>query len=160
MELTLRELGFHDVFPHTGTATEMTIRGHRLYPLVTGTFGAVDFLHSVLGEATDHFSQTEVEEMDLALKGAEQAQAIGNSGERGLFGGGGNDFASIIGQVPGMGGGLAETARDLQQQSAAQEYENSTSRVTTSFQGPPGTEGGSAGPGVPVSYLPKFIVPI
>lgn len=50
-----------------------------MFPLVTGTFGAVDFLHSVLGEANDHFTQTEVEEMDIALKSAE-AQAHGGGG--------------------------------------------------------------------------------
>jgi hypothetical protein len=121
--------------------------GHRIYPLVTGTFGAVDFLHSVLGEATDHFQQTEVEEMDIALKNAEQAQS---GGQRGLFGGG-QDFVNLISQVPGMGGGLADQARDLQSRSAAQEYENSTSRasVNTQFMGPPGSTGGPAGPGVP-----------
>jgi hypothetical protein len=112
---------------------------------VTGTFGGVDFLHSVLGEANDHFTQTEVDEMDLALKGAEQSQLT--SGERGLFGNS-QDFASLLSQVPGLGGGLAESARDLQAQSAAQEYENRTSRAAdTSFSG--GSSGGPAGPGVP-----------
>jgi len=56
-ELALRELGYRDVFPHCGSQTEVNIRGHHIYPLVTGTFGAVDFLHSVLGEANDHFTQ-------------------------------------------------------------------------------------------------------
>jgi hypothetical protein len=148
-ELALRELGYRDVFPHCGVSAEISIRGHRIYPLVTGTFGAVDFLHSVLGEATDHFTQTEVDEMDLALKGAEQAQA-GGGGQRGLFDSSQN-FASLLSQVPGMGGGLADTARDLQAQSAAQEYENETAktRVNTSFMGPPGTSEGAAGPGIP-----------
>lgn len=146
-ELALRELGYRDVFPHCGVATEINVRGRHIYPLVTGTFGAVDFLHSVLGEATDHFQQSEVEEMDIALKNAEQAQS---GGQRGLFGGG-QDFVNLISQVPGMGGGLADQARDLQSRSAAQEYENSTSRasVNTQFMGPPGSTGGPAGPGVP-----------
>jgi hypothetical protein len=115
---------------------------------LVGTFGAVDFLHSVLGEATDHFQQTEVEEMDIALKNAEQAQSGG--GQRGAFGSG-QEFVNLISQVPGMGGGLADTARDLQSRSAAQEYENATGRanVNTQFMGPPGTSGGPAGPGVP-----------
>jgi hypothetical protein len=140
-ELALRELGYREVFPHTGVASEINIRGHQIYPLVTGTFGAVDFLHSVLGEATDHFTQTEVEEMDFALKGAEQAQA-GYGGQRGLFGpGGGVDFAGLLAQVPGQGSGLAATARDLQARSAAQEHENATTRSdansTNTFSGPP-----------------------
>jgi len=91
--------------------------------------------------------------MDLALKGAEQAQS---GGQRGIFGGG-QDFASLISQVPGLGGGLANTARDLQAQSAAQEYENATSRasVNTQFMGPPGSTVGLAGPGVP-GMSPNF----
>jgi hypothetical protein len=53
-ELALRELGLHDVFSHTGHATEINLRGRQVFPLVTGTFGAVDFLHS--GEWLSSFS--------------------------------------------------------------------------------------------------------
>ena len=138
-------------------ATEIDVRGHRIYPLVTGTFGAVDFLHSVLGEATDHFTQTEVEEMDLALKGAEQSHS-GAAGQRGLFGTP-QDFAGLLSQVPGLGGGLADTARDLSARSAAQEYENERekSSVDSSFMRPSGESGGpaAAGPGVP-GMSPNF----
>lgn len=66
-ELALRELGYREVFPHCGHSSEVNIRGKQVYPLVTGTFGAVDFLHSVLGEATDHFTQTEIDEMNVSL---------------------------------------------------------------------------------------------
>jgi hypothetical protein len=48
-ELALRELGYRDVFPHCGYGTEINLHGKRVFPLVTGTFGAVDFLHSVVG---------------------------------------------------------------------------------------------------------------
>ena len=102
-------------------------------------------MHSVLGEATDHFTQTEVEEMDLALLGAEKQQASGGTGQRGLFGDGGNDFASLLRQIPGMGGGLADTARDLQTRSAQQEYENSTTRSTPKFDAPPQQSGSIPG---------------
>ncbi|KAH8812021.1 heterokaryon incompatibility protein Het-C-domain-containing protein [Xylogone sp. PMI_703] len=144
-ELALRELGYHEVFPHVGTATEINVRGKRIYPLVTGTFGAVDFLHSVLGEATDHFAQTEVEEMDIALKNAEQSQ---NSGQRGF---GAQNFMGLLGQVPGLGGGLADTARSLQAQAADQEHRNAMTRDNpqTSFNAPPGSVGGPPGPGIP-----------
>ena len=50
-ELALREIGYSNVFSHTGTATEIDLRGKKVFPIVTGTFGAVDFLMSVLGEA-------------------------------------------------------------------------------------------------------------
>jgi hypothetical protein len=55
-ELALREMGYHNVFTHTGSMTEMMVRGKRIYPLVTGTFGGVDFLMSVLGEAQGKMS--------------------------------------------------------------------------------------------------------
>lgn len=155
-ELALRELGYHDVFPHCGAATEINIRGHRIFPLVTGTFGAVDFIHSVLGEATDHFTQSEVEEMDIALKGAEVAQNRSDSqagdGQRGLFGsGGGSDFVSLLSQVPGMGGGLASTARDLQARSTQQEFQNETTRadVNTQFAAPPNSGAPGATSSIP-----------
>ena len=46
-ELVLIELGYSEVFPHVGSATQINLRGHRVFPLVTGTFGVVDFIHSV-----------------------------------------------------------------------------------------------------------------
>lgn len=49
-ELALIELGERDVFPHVGRNTLMNIYGARgpVFPIVTGTFGGVDFLHSVM----------------------------------------------------------------------------------------------------------------
>lgn len=52
VELALIELGHREVFPHVGANTQINVHGKTVYPLTTGTFGAVDFLHSVLGEAT------------------------------------------------------------------------------------------------------------
>ncbi|KAK3899238.1 heterokaryon incompatibility Het-C [Staphylotrichum tortipilum] len=127
-ELALAELGHHNVYAHCGTATKIHLNGRMVYPLVTGTFGAVDFLHSVLGEATDHFTQSEVDEIDVALKNAEQANKGSGGSSRGFFGGGsgggGSDFISLIGQLPGIGDGFASQARSLQASSAAQEQEN------------------------------------
>ncbi|KAL8380778.1 hypothetical protein RB595_005187 [Gaeumannomyces hyphopodioides] len=131
-ELALRELGHTDVFPHCGTQTEVNLNGRRVYPLVTGTFGAVDFLHSVIGEATDHFTQSEVDEMNTALQNAQQLSKSGGgpggSTDRGLFGpsggGGGGGFVSLISQLPGVGDGFAAEARNLQAASTAQEKEN------------------------------------
>ncbi|KAL2144337.1 hypothetical protein VTI28DRAFT_9245 [Corynascus sepedonium] len=124
-ELALIELGHHNVFPHCGSASKIHLNGKMVYPLVTGTFGAVDFLHSVLGEATDHFTQSEVDEIDIALKNAEQSNKA-SDGQRGFFGSGsgGSDFISLVGQLPGVGDGFAAQARDLKAASAAQEQEN------------------------------------
>lgn len=48
-ELVLIDMGHREVFPHCGRDTQINIRGKKIYPLVTGTFGGVDFLHSVIG---------------------------------------------------------------------------------------------------------------
>lgn len=158
-ELALRELGYTNVFPHTGTATEVNLRGRRVFPLVTGTFGAVDFLHSVLGEATDHFAQTEIEEMDIAL-GKAQVQSKPSGGARSGSGGGGesglSSMTGLLSQMPGAGS-LCQQAEQLQAQSDAQEHANSMNRdtsaappsVNTNFLGPPGSHGGPPGPGIP-----------
>ncbi|KAL9117543.1 MAG: hypothetical protein Q9187_005921, partial [Circinaria calcarea] len=170
-ELALRELGYKSVFPHTGTATEINLRGHRVFPLVTGTFGAVDFLHSVLGEATDHFAQTEIDELDIAL-GDSQAQTkrTEDSGAR-SFGAPGEQasyFTGLLSQVPGAGL-LCKQAEQLQAQSLAQQqavssgkdmndpyYGNTRSskpgpglQASQGFQAPPGSMGGPPGPGIP-----------
>ncbi|KAK4205775.1 heterokaryon incompatibility Het-C [Triangularia verruculosa] len=123
-ELALIELGYHNVFTHCGSATQINLNGKRVYPLITGTFGAVDFLHSVLGEATDHFTQSEVDEIDIALKNAEQGS--NSSGQRGLLGSNssGPDFISLVSQLPSVGDGFASQARSLKAASAAQEQQN------------------------------------
>ncbi|KAL2020771.1 hypothetical protein VTK56DRAFT_7969 [Thermocarpiscus australiensis] len=122
-ELALLELGYHNVFPHCGSATQINLRGRMVYPLVTGTFGAIDFLHSVLGEATDHFTQAEIDEMDTALKAAEQV-TMSNDGGYSTQRGFGGDFISVLSQFPGVGDGFASQARDLKAMSAAKEEEN------------------------------------
>lgn len=50
IELALIELGERQTFPHVGQRTQVNLPGarHPVYPLVTGTFGGVDFLHSVM----------------------------------------------------------------------------------------------------------------
>lgn len=123
-ELALRELGYNSVFPHCGTRTEINLNGKHVYPLVTGTFGAVDFLHSVIGEATDAFTQAEVDEVDIALKNAEGSSG-GASSSRGFFGfSAPTNFISLVGNLPGVGDGFASQARSLQAASEAQERQN------------------------------------
>lgn len=87
----------------------------------------------VFREATDHFTQSEVDEMNTALQNAQQVTKSGGGGpsgstDRGLFGpsggGGGGGFISLISQLPGVGDGFASEARSLQAASAAQEKEN------------------------------------
>ncbi|CZS97058.1 related to Het-c protein [Rhynchosporium agropyri] len=70
-ELALRELGV-DAFPHVGKNTEMDVKGKKIFPLVTGTFGMTDFLHSVVGEMGDKVAQSEIEGLDSQLNQASQ----------------------------------------------------------------------------------------
>jgi hypothetical protein len=58
-------MGERDVFPHVGRQTKIRLQGAReeVYPVITGTFGGVDFLHSVMGEFGDKASQSEIEEL-------------------------------------------------------------------------------------------------
>ncbi|KAJ9496573.1 hypothetical protein H2202_007945 [Exophiala xenobiotica] len=110
VELALREMGFHNVFPHVGTATGINLHGKHVFPLVTGTFGMVDFYHSVLGEATDHFTQSEVNEMDNALGTAQQAAQSSNP----LM-----TLVKLLSKVPGTRD-LCDEAERLQANSQAQ----------------------------------------
>lgn len=56
-ELSLIRLGYHQVFAHVGDAVKIQTPAGPAPPLVTGTFGGSDFVHSLLGEATDHLSE-------------------------------------------------------------------------------------------------------
>ena len=154
IELALREQGHRDVFPHVGQATEVELRGRRVYPLVTGTFGMVDFFHSVLGEATDHLSQSEVSEIDAlnkSLADAEEGHGAGGSSRGFGFGDDAtSNFIGLLSQVPGTGG-LAREAESLQEASSQQAVENTmrANNVNTTFDAPPGAQGGPPGPVIP-----------
>ena len=93
-ELALIELGERGVFPHVGRRTMMNLPGSRqpVFPLITGTFGGVDFLHSVMGEVSDKATQSEIQELEGTLTHSGQAntstlQDLLNQVPDGLFGG-------------------------------------------------------------------------
>lgn len=69
-ELALIELGEEDVFPHVGRDTKIQLPGARksVYPIVTGTFGGTDFLHSVMGEFSDKATQSEIQELEGTMQ--------------------------------------------------------------------------------------------
>lgn len=74
-ELALIELGERDVFAHVGRRTQMEIEGVRypVYPIVTGTFGGVDFLHSVCGEISDKATQSEIQDLEGTIRQSQKA---------------------------------------------------------------------------------------
>lgn len=65
-ELSIIELGESGIFPHVGRNTQIELPGvdGYVYPIVTGTFGGVDFFHSVLGELSDKATQSEVQSLE------------------------------------------------------------------------------------------------
>lgn len=73
-----------------------------------------------LGEATDHFAQGQVEQLDLALKDAQAQSNEGGSGNRSSGSSSLSDMTGLLSHVPGAGG-LAREAVDLQAQSNEQE---------------------------------------
>ena len=114
-----------------------------------------------LGEATDHFAQTEVEQMNRVLADA-QTQSKPTDGKRGIGDSPVIALTGLLSQVPGSGG-LCQQAEYLQAQSDAQQQSLASHRgapsedpsayrahnVNTNFSAPPGTVGGPPGPGVP-----------
>ncbi|KAF1830836.1 Het-C-domain-containing protein [Decorospora gaudefroyi] len=76
IELALIELGATDVFPHVGQNALFEVRdaGKQVYPIITGTFGGVDFLHSVCGEFSDKATQSELQELEGAISNAERSE--------------------------------------------------------------------------------------
>lgn len=92
-ELALIELGERSIFPHVGRRTQMGLPGVRqpVFPLITGTFGGVDFLHSVMGEFSDKATQSEIQELEGTMQNSGQAdtsmlQDLLNQVPSGLFG--------------------------------------------------------------------------
>lgn len=95
IELALIEMGERNVFPHVGRDTLISLPGvrHRVYPVVTGTFGGVDFLHSVTGEVSDKLTQNEIEELEGTLQNSSNSDTsilenLLDMIPSGLFGGG------------------------------------------------------------------------
>ncbi|KAI9057063.1 Het-C-domain-containing protein [Trametes sanguinea] len=98
-ELALRKMGYNDVFCHVGDNVLINSPSGETHPLVTGTFGGADFLHSLMGEATDHLSQASV--VDLSKK-MDDAQSDSNS-----FG----NLSSLLKKLP-IGGSGADSKMD------------------------------------------------
>jgi hypothetical protein len=76
VELALIEMGERNVFPHVGRNARFHVRDARkeVYPIVTGTFGGVDFLHSVCGEFSDKATQSELQELEGAIGNADRSE--------------------------------------------------------------------------------------
>ena len=92
-ELALIEIGERGVFPHVGRRTQINLPETRsaVFPVITGTFGGVDFLHSVMGEFSDKATQSEIQQLEGTIQQSGQAdtsvlQDLLNQIPSGLFG--------------------------------------------------------------------------
>ncbi|KAL8729005.1 MAG: hypothetical protein Q9166_005006 [cf. Caloplaca sp. 2 TL-2023] len=115
-ELALIELGERDVFPHVGRRTQITLpeTDRSVYPIITGTFGGADLLYSLIGEASDKATQSELEDLELTL----QSQSGGNNT---------SILQDLLNQVPsGLFGGKDEAgkANELQMNAQAAQMQN------------------------------------
>ncbi|KAJ5300549.1 uncharacterized protein N7443_005551 [Penicillium atrosanguineum] len=79
-ELALIEMGETDVFPHVGRNAMLELSGAQdyVYPIVTGTFGGVDFFHSVLGELSDKTKQSELQSLEGVIQESESDSPSGS----------------------------------------------------------------------------------
>lgn len=86
-----------------------------MYPIVTGTFGGVDFLHSVMGEFSDKVTQSEIQELENTVQ---QSQSTGGNQ---------SVLQDLLNQVPsGLFGGKdqAGKANELQMNAQAAQLQN------------------------------------
>ncbi|TFK17376.1 Het-C-domain-containing protein [Coprinopsis marcescibilis] len=74
-ELALRKMGHREVFCHVGDQVTVNTPSGPAPPLVTGTFGGADFVHSLLGEAGDKLSQASVTDLSGKLDQAQGGNA-------------------------------------------------------------------------------------
>ncbi|KAF9015756.1 heterokaryon incompatibility protein Het-C-domain-containing protein [Cyathus striatus] len=66
-EIALQKMGHEEVFCHVGDNVIIETPNGPAPPIVTGTFGGADFLHSLIGEAGDHLSQASVTDLSQKL---------------------------------------------------------------------------------------------
>ncbi|KAF7426104.1 hypothetical protein PC9H_008470 [Pleurotus ostreatus] len=110
-ELALVSMGHHQVFTHVGDQVRVQAsNGKWVAPLVTGTFGSSDFIHSLLGEATDHLSEASVSDLNRQLDTA-RSKSMSTRGP----GGSANpadSLRNLLFSLPGGTGG--DMSRDME----------------------------------------------
>jgi hypothetical protein len=112
-ELALISQGYTNVFPHVGQNVKIKApNGRMVHPLVTGTFGGADFIHSLMGEATDHLSEASVSDLSRTMANARsssEGQSNSSSTLRQLFfdlpGGGGQEMSRDMDEINNMRAG-------------------------------------------------------
>ncbi|KAF9270787.1 Het-C-domain-containing protein [Marasmius fiardii PR-910] len=110
-EIALRKMGYEEVFCHVGDNTHINTPNGSAPPLVTGTFGGADFMHSMLGEATDHMSQASVTALSDKMNESKNSDASSKISQ----------LKSIISKL-NIGGGDEKLNQGQQLQEQSQAY--------------------------------------
>ncbi|KAF8167442.1 heterokaryon incompatibility protein Het-C-domain-containing protein [Crassisporium funariophilum] len=105
-EIALRKMGHSEVFCHVGDRVTVNTPSGPAPPLVTGTFGSADFLHSLLGEAGDKLSQASVTDLSQKMNTASQGGENGNI----------SALKNILGKIGGGGDDKLNKGEQIQQQ--------------------------------------------
>ncbi|CAE6472919.1 unnamed protein product [Rhizoctonia solani] len=113
-ELGLLKMGHSEVFCHVGDNVKVNSPNGSVPPLITGTFGSADFMHSMLGEATDHLSEASVS--DLSKKMNELKNQ--NQSESPI-----TKLHAILGQIPSGGGDQQQGAMEQGDQIRAKAFD-------------------------------------
>ncbi|KAF9022321.1 Het-C-domain-containing protein [Hymenopellis radicata] len=104
-ELALVAMGHTQVFTHVGDQVRIQAgNGRWVAPIVTGTFGSSDFIHSLLGEAGDKLSEASVSDLNKKM-----AQARSTSSRS--PGGPSDSLRMLFGALPGGAG--ADMSREM-----------------------------------------------
>jgi len=94
-ELGLLKLGHSEVFCHVGDNVKVNTPNGQAPPLITGTFGSADFMHSMLGEATDHLSEASVSDLSKKMNEMKNQDQSDSPISK---------LRGILGQIPSGGG--------------------------------------------------------
>uniref|UniRef100_A0A0W0FRN0 Heterokaryon incompatibility Het-C n=1 Tax=Moniliophthora roreri TaxID=221103 RepID=A0A0W0FRN0_MONRR len=106
-EIALVKMGCTNVFCHVGENVLIETPSGPAPPLVTGTFGSADFIHSLLGEATDKIHQASVSSLAEQMEQSQNDDAFNKIlmlkdvlGKLSAFGG--DDESTSLGQAEAM----------------------------------------------------------
>ncbi|EST05607.1 Heterokaryon incompatibility Het-C [Kalmanozyma brasiliensis GHG001] len=106
-ELALHRLGHRNVFLHVGDNVKVRAPdGTQVAPIVTGTFGSADFMHSMLGEAQDHLSEASISDLNKAMDNAKRQSSGSNRSPV-------QDLLGMLAKIPGGSSG-GNVSRDLE----------------------------------------------
>ncbi|KIM46972.1 hypothetical protein M413DRAFT_440527 [Hebeloma cylindrosporum] len=112
-ELSLVALGHQQVFVHVGDNVRIQApNGRWVAPIVTGSFGSSDFIHSMLGEASDHLSSSSVTDINAELAKARSKSMSQTRGPGGPAISPTDALRDIMSAVPGGAG--SDFSRDLE----------------------------------------------